>query len=94
MQKASAAIAFSVLALGFATAANAHARCNGDFEHINGGWVATRFCQRLTAERVANSEHAHITHHTVHMRDETPEEFCRWHNGEIETDTYCSSYND
>lgn len=26
--------------------------------------------------------------------DETPDEFCRWHNGQIETDTYCSSYND
>ncbi|CCB64737.1 conserved exported protein of unknown function [Hyphomicrobium sp. MC1] len=94
MHKFSLAVSVSLLALGFATAASAHARCDGDFQFINGSWIATRYCQRAEAEHVARAEHTHITHHTVSSRDETPEEFCRWHNGQIETDTYCSSYND
>jgi len=77
-----------------ATAASAQSQCDGDFELVNGSWVATRHCQRLVAEHIANKEHAHITRHTVRTGDMTPEEFCRWHNGEIETSTYCSSYND
>lgn len=94
MLKIPVAATISLLALGFATAASAQGRCDGDFQMVNGSWVATRHCQRMAAERVAHAEHAHITRHTVRQGDETPEEFCRWHNGEIETDTYCSSYND
>jgi hypothetical protein len=94
MSKFPLAASISLLVLGFATAASAHARCDGDFQYLHGSWVATRYCQRATAERVANAEHRHITHHTMRASDETPDEFCRWHNGEIETDTYCSSYND
>jgi len=93
MMKASAAVAFSLLTLALATSANAAVRCDGDFENVNGSWVATRTCQRAAAEHIANSENEHITHHTVRMRDETPDEFCRKHVNDIETDTYCSSYN-
>jgi len=94
MLKIPVAASMSLLALGFATAASAQARCDGDFQRVNGSWVATRYCQRMSAERVARSEHVHITHRTVRRSDETPEEFCRWHAGQIETETYCSSYND
>jgi hypothetical protein len=94
MYKFPLAASISLLALGFATAASAHARCDGDFQSIHGNWVATRFCQRMEAEHVANEWHSHITRNTVRSTDMTPDEFCRWHNGEIETDTYCSSYND
>lgn len=94
MYKFPLAASISLLALGFASAASAHARCDGDFQLIHGNWIATRYCQRLTAEHVANAKHTHITRHTMRSTDESPDEFCRWHNGEIETDTYCSSYND
>lgn len=94
MYKLSLATAVAVVSLGLANVASAQGRCDGDFELVHGSWVATRYCQRMVAERIANAEHAHITRHTVRPTDETPDEFCRWHNGEIETSTYCSSYND
>lgn len=94
MNRFSLAAPISLLALGFASVASAQARCDGDFQLIHGNWIATRYCQRLTAEHVANAEHSHIARHATRSSDETPDEFCRWHNGEIETDTYCSSYND
>lgn len=94
MSKFSLAASVSLIVLGFATAASAHARCDGDFQLIHGSWIATRYCQRQVADHVARAEHTRITHHTVSSSDETPEEFCRWHNADIETYTYCSSYND
>jgi hypothetical protein len=93
MYKIFFAASASLLALGIATAASAHARCDGDFELVNGSWIATRYCQRQVAEHIANAEHSHITHHTVRSSDMTPEEFCRWNRANIETYTYCSSYN-
>lgn len=94
MNKLPLAISISLLAFGMTNAASAQSRCDGDFELIHGNWIATRHCQRLVAERIANRDHAHITRHTERAGDMTPDEFCRWHNAEIETSTYCSSYND
>jgi hypothetical protein len=94
MKRLSIAISIAFLALGIATTASAQSRCDGDFELVHGSWIATQYCQRLVAERIANRDHTHITRHTERAGDVTPDEFCRWHNGEIETSTYCSSYND
>ncbi len=94
MRYLSLATVAAIASMGLANVASAQGRCDGDFELVHGSWVATRYCQRMVAERIANAEHAHITRHTIRPTDETPDEFCRWHNGEIETSTYCSSYND
>ncbi len=94
MSKLPLAAAVSLSVLTIATAAGAHARCDGDFQFVHGNWVATRYCQRAVAEHVANRYHEHITNHAVRSSDMRPDEFCRWHNAEIETSTYCSSYND
>ncbi len=94
MKRLPIALSATFLVFGMATAASAQSRCDGDFELIHGNWIATRHCQRLAAERVANRDHTHITRHTERAGGMTPDEFCRWHVGEIETETYCSSYND
>jgi hypothetical protein len=93
MNKTAIAISISLLAFGTATSANAHARCDGDFQFIHGNWIATPYCQESAANRIAHREHMRVSQHASRS-SETAEEYCRWHNGEIETSTFCSSYND
>lgn len=94
MSKVALAISISLLAFGISDTATAHQRCDGDFESVNGSWVATRYCQRQVANRIAHEEHMRVSQHTSGPNDMTPEEYCRWHAADIRTQTYCSSYND
>jgi hypothetical protein len=95
MFKLPVALVVSLLALGAAAgAANAQGTCSGDFENVDGNWIATKYCQRDHARHVAAMEGSHLTSHPVMARDETPGQFCRFHVNDIRTSTYCSEYND
>jgi hypothetical protein len=93
MNKPAIAISISLLALGMATAASAHARCDGDFQYVRGNWIATPYCQELAADRIVHREHLRLSQHASRYT-ETPDEYCRWHGANIETSTFCSEYND
>jgi hypothetical protein len=93
MNKLVTAISISLLASGMTTVASAHGRCDGDFQFIHGSWIATPYCQELVANRMARREHMRVSQHASRY-SETPDEYCRWHNAQIETSTFCSSYND
>jgi hypothetical protein len=87
-------ICFSLLAMGaIGDAANAHSRCDGDFELINGSWIATPHCQEAVAEAVARERHMHVSERPSRANEWTPEEFCRW-AGDSRTSTYCLNYVD
>lgn len=95
MPKLPVALLASLVALGAAAgAANAQGACSGDFENVDGNWIATKYCQRVQANRIAGREGMRITSHPVLARDETPGQFCRFHVDDIRTSTYCSEYND
>jgi hypothetical protein len=88
------AISISLLAFGITDAASAHSRCDGDFESVNGNWIATRYCQRQVANAIAHNEHMRVSQRPSRSNEMTPDEYCRWHAADIRTQTYCSSYND
>jgi hypothetical protein len=73
--------------------ANAHARCDGDFEFVDGSWVATRSCQLHEANKVAHEMHMRISRHPSGSNEESTEEFCRG-NPDIRVSTLCAEYND
>jgi len=75
------------------TTASAHAMCDGDFEFVQGSWVATRACQERVAERIAQRMHRHISEHPSGPYEWSPEEFCRG-NPDIEVSTFCAPYQD
>lgn len=80
-------------ASAFATSAQAHATCDGDFEHTRDGWIATSRCQRHEAAKVAREQHRHLTSTTSSAWDVTPDEFCRGNN-DIRVSTFCAAYKD
>lgn len=95
MLKLPVALVVSLIALGSAAgAASAQGACSGDFENVGGNWIATKYCQRVHANKVANLEGLHLTTHPVLARDETPDQFCREHVDDNRTSTYCSEYTD
>lgn len=88
------AVSSVLLAIGIcATAANARATCDGDFELVQGSWVATRTCQERVAERVSHRMHMHISQHPSGPNEWSAEEFCRG-NPDIEVSTFCAEYKD
>lgn len=88
------AVSAVLLAAGVsATAASAHARCDGDFELVQGSWVATRTCQERVAQRIAHQMHRHISAHPSGPYEWSAEEFCRG-NPDIEVSTFCAPYQD
>jgi hypothetical protein len=88
------AVSTVLLASGIsATGASAHARCDGDFELINGSWSATRACQEHEAEKVSREMHMHISEHPSGRNEWSAEEFCRG-NPDIRVSTFCASYKD
>lgn len=88
-------VVWSVLISGsaLATSAQAHAICDGDFEHTRDGWIATSRCQRHEAARVAQEQHRHLTGRISSAWDVTPDEFCRGNN-DIRVSTFCAAYKD
>lgn len=95
MLKLPVALIVSLIALGAAAStASAQGSCSGDFENVDGNWIATKYCQRVHANHVANLEGLHLTTHPVLAHDETPDQFCREHVDDIRTSTYCSEYTD
>lgn len=74
-------------------AASAHSRCDGDFQMIEGRWIATRACQQQAAERGADESHMHIARHPSGPNEESTEEFCRG-NPDIRYSTLCAAYKD
>ena len=84
-------ISFIISIMGTA-AASAHSRCDGDFQMIEGRWIATRACQQQAAERGAEESHMHIARHPSGPNEESTEEFCRG-NPDIRVSTLCAAYN-
>jgi hypothetical protein len=94
MRRAYVAISISLLISAMtAGAASAHARCDGDFELVNGSWVATRECQRHEAEKVSREMHMHISRHPSASNEWSADEFCRG-NPDIRVSTFCAAYRD
>jgi signal transduction histidine kinase len=87
------AVCLIVATLAALTSAQARSLCDGDFERMAGGWVATTRCQEYEAARVAREMHQHLTDRDSSPRDVTPEEFCRGNN-DIRVSTFCGSYKD
>jgi hypothetical protein len=95
MTKLPIVLTISLMALGAAASgASAQSSCSGDFENVGGNWIATKYCQRAEAQKVARTEDMHITSHPALAHDETPGQFCRENVANIATSTYCASYND
>jgi hypothetical protein len=82
-----------ILSVVGTAAASSHSRCDGDFQMIEGRWIATRACQRQTAERSAEESHMHIARHPSGPNEESTEEFCRG-NPDIRYSTLCAAYKD
>jgi len=72
---------------------SAHSRCDGDFQMVEGRWIATRTCQQQAAERSAEKSHMHIARHPSGPNEESTEEFCRG-NPDIRYSTLCAAYKD
>jgi hypothetical protein len=85
----SASLVVSVMG---ATAASAHSMCDGDFQFVDGRWVATRACQLNEAEKVSEERHMHISQHPSGPNEWSTEEFCRG-NPDIRVSTLCAAYN-
>jgi len=84
----------SLLMAGGAVPASAHAVCDGDFQMINGSWVATRACQFREAQKVAQEKHERISESSNRQwYESSPEEFCRG-NPDIRVSTFCAEYKD
>jgi hypothetical protein len=89
-----AAVSVVLLAMGIsATPASAYARCDGDFQFVQGSWVATRTCQERVAESISRRMHMHISQHPSGPNEWSAEEFCRG-NPDIEVSTFCAEYKD
>lgn len=82
-----------LLSLMGSAAASAHSRCDGDFQMIDGHWIATHACQRQEAERGAEESHMRIARHPSRPNEESTEEFCRG-NADIRYTTLCAPYKD
>lgn len=94
MRNLAVAVSFVLLAIGtIATAANARARCDGNFELVQGSWVATRACQEQVAERIARQTDRRISEHPSGPYEGSAEEFCRG-NPNIEVSSFCAQYRD
>ncbi len=93
MKKISAVISLSVLGLALAAGtASAQPACDGDFALVDGNWIATRYCQRAEAQKVAAEEHMKISASPIANNEETPSDFCQRNSDDIRTSTYCNSY--
>lgn len=95
MKRAFGAISVSILLSTIAAAnpAFARSRCDGDFQMIDGSWIATRRCQEHEAEKVAREMHRHISESPSSYNDQTPDEFCRGNN-DIRVSNFCAAYKD
>ncbi len=89
-----AAVSVVLLAMGIsATPASAYARCDGDFQFVQGSWVATRTCQEQVVERISRRTDRRISEHPSGPYEGSAEEFCRG-NPDIEVSTFCAEYKD
>lgn len=75
-----------------AAAASAHSMCDGDFQRIDGRWVATRNCQLSEAEKISEERHMRISRHPSGPNEWSVEEFCSG-NPDIRVTTLCAAYN-
>jgi hypothetical protein len=93
MRKLFAVLSTSLIALGLAAgAASAQPACDGDFALVDGNWIATRYCQRAVAQKVAAEQHMRISASPVGAHEETASQFCQQNSDDIRTSTYCNSY--
>jgi hypothetical protein len=94
MKKASIIASILLLAAPVASSvAFARSGCDGDFEMVNGRWIAKRHCQRQAAENSARASGARVAHHES-SGGVTREEYCRGVGHlRIETSSYCAAYS-
>lgn len=74
-------IAFSSLVALSATPAAAEVVCHGDFQKIEGNWIATPFCSDHHIARFADREGYHVTTSQIEGHSLLKEEVCDGNRG-------------
>jgi hypothetical protein len=56
--------------------------------------IASGATEALASRSTILSHRTYVVSNRSEMQNETPAEFCRWHNSDTRYDTYCAPYND
>jgi hypothetical protein len=60
-----------------ATPASAHIVCQGDFQRVQGSWIATPYCSDRHIARFARKEGENVTGRQVRRNSELKDELCQ-----------------